>query len=87
MLQEACIEGIYDSPRTLALPPAAIAAYRAADIDVSDRHFKLFVRFRKRAGSPNGQCDYEGPNRFMFSLVAPASPTTLQVNFDPDWVY
>ena len=84
---EVCIEGIYDPPRTLALPPAAITAYRAAEIDVSDRHFKLYVRFRKRADSANGQCDYESPNSFMFSLVEPASPTTLQVTFDPKWVY
>lgn len=87
VLKEACIEGIYDPPRTLALSPAAITAYRAAEIDVSDRHFKLYVRFRKRADSANGQCDYEGPNSFMFSLVEPASPTTLQVSFDPKWVY
>ena len=87
LLKEICIEGIYDPPRTLSLPSAAITAYRAAEIDVSDRHFKLYVRFRKRADSANGQCDYESPNSFMFSLVEPASPTTVQVTFDPKWVY
>lgn len=87
LLTQVCIEGIYDPPRTILLVPGAMAAYRAAEMDVYGRHFKLEVRFRKRADALSGQCDYESPRRFMFSLVEPDGPNTLKVRFDPDWVY
>lgn len=87
LLTQVCIEGIYHPPRTVVLVPRAMQAYRAAEMDVSGRHFKLEVRFRKRANSLSGQCDYESPQRFMFSLVEAGGPDTLKVSFDPDWVY
>lgn len=87
LLNQVCIEGIYDPPRTVVLAPRAMETYRAVEIDVSGRHFKLEVRFRKRAGTLSGQCDYESPRRFMFSLVESGGPDTLKVSFDPDWVY
>lgn len=87
ILQQLCVEGIYDPPRSIALSGPAMRAYIDQELDVSMRHFRLDVRFRKRADAETGQCGYTGPSRFMFSLVAPASPTTLAVTFDPAWTY
>lgn len=87
IVNQLCIEGIYDPPRSVDLPAAAVEAYRRAEIDVEVRHFRLEVRFRKRAGADIGQCGYTGPTRFMYSLVEPAGPTTLTVTFDPAWTY
>ncbi|MEQ8587557.1 MAG: hypothetical protein RLO01_19385 [Thalassobaculaceae bacterium] len=87
IVNQLCIEGIYDPPRSIDLPAAAVEAYRHAEIDVEVRHFRLEVRFRKRAGADIGQCGYTGPTRFMYSLVKPTSPTNIAVTFDPDWTY
>lgn len=87
IVNQLCVEGIYDPPRSVDLPEAAVAAYRNAEMDIEVRHFRLEVRFRKRAGADIGQCGYTGPTRFMYSLVEPAGPTTLTVTFDPAWTY
>lgn len=87
VINELCIEGIYDPPRSINLPTAAVDAYRRAEMDAFQTHFRLDVRFRKRAGADTGQCGYTGPTRFMYSLVAPTSDTNLGVTFDPDWTY
>ncbi|MCR9072358.1 MAG: hypothetical protein NXI18_11615 [Alphaproteobacteria bacterium] len=87
IVTQLCIEGIYDPPRSIDLPAAAVQAYRQAEMDIRVKHFRLEVRFRKRAGAETGQCGYTGPNRFMYSLVEPAGPTRLAVTFDPAWTY
>ena len=87
IVEELCIEGIYHPPRSVSLSAAVVAAYRDQEFDVTQQHFRLAVRFRKRAGASVGQCGYTGPNRFMFSLVEPNTPTGLAVTFDPDWTY
>jgi hypothetical protein len=87
IVNELCIEGIYSPPRSIDLPAEAVDAYRRAEIDILVRHFRLEVQFRKRAGADIGQCGYTGPTKFMYSLVQPASPTTITVTFDPNWTY
>jgi len=87
VVHQICIEGIYDPPRSVALDTAAMAAYRAAEMDVTERHYKLEVRFRKRADASTGQCGYQSAERFMFSIVEQTAPSVLKVSFDPDWVY
>lgn len=86
-MNQLCIEGIYDPPRSVDLPAPAVEAYRREEIDVFIRHFRLDVRFRKRADAEIGQCDYTGPTRFMYSLVQPTSATNIAVTFDPAWTY
>lgn len=87
IINELCVEGIYDPPRSVDLPAAAVDAYKALEIDAFVKHFRLDVRFRKRAGAAIGQCGYTGPTRFMYSLVEPTSATNLAVTFDPTWTY
>lgn len=87
LLKEACIAGMHHPPRTVSLSDEGMAAYRAAGIDATTRYYKLEVRLRKRAGSTTGQCGYQSPTRFMFSLIELTEPTVLTVIFDPDWVY
>jgi|GEM_PF-5311442 len=87
IVEELCVEGIYDPPRSVDLPTAAVEAYTREEIDVSVKHFRLDVRFRKRAGATIGQCGYTGPTKFMFSLVEPTSATNIAVTFDPSWTY
>lgn len=87
MIEQLCIQGIYDPPRSVRLSAEAVAAYRAQAMDVATAHFRLDVSFRKRAGAAVGQCGYQGPTTFMFSLVEPVSDTEIEVRFDPDWVY
>ncbi len=87
IIEELCIEGIYHLPRSVSLSKEAVAAYHDQEFDVTLQHFRLEVRFRKRAGAAVGQCGYTGPNRFMFSLVEPNPPSGLAVVFDPDWTY
>ena len=86
-MQALCIEGIYDPPRSVRLEEAAVLAYTDREFDVTEQHFRLEVRFRKRAGAVVGQCGYTGPTTFMFSLVEPISETEIGVRFDPDWTY
>lgn len=87
IVNQLCVEGIYDPPRSIDLPAAAVDAYRHEEIDILVRHFRLEVRFRKRAGADIGQCGYTGPTKFMYSLVEPTSPTNIAVTFDPNWTY
>ncbi|WPZ34310.1 hypothetical protein T8K17_24145 [Thalassobaculum sp. OXR-137] len=87
IVNELCIEGIYSPPRSIDLPQEVVEAYRDAEIDIAVRHFRLDVRFRKRAGAEIGQCGYTGPTKFMYSLVQPASATNITVTFDPNWTY
>lgn len=87
IVNELCVEGIYDPPRSVDLPKVAVEAYRQKEIDILVQHFRLEVRFRKRAGADIGQCGYTGPTKFMYSLVEPTSPTNIAVTFDPNWTY
>jgi len=87
VIHQLCIEGIYDPPRSVRLPAGAVAAYRAQAMDAAAAHYRLDVTFRKRAGAVVGQCSYQGPNRFMFSLIEPVSDTEIGVRFDAGWVY
>lgn len=87
IIEQLCIKGIYDPPRSVRLSADAVTAYRALDLDAVAVHYRLDVTLRKRAGAAVGQCSYQGPNRFMFSLVEPVSDTEIEVRFDPDWVY
>lgn len=87
IVNELCVQGIYDPPRSIDLPADAVEAYRREELDVFIKHFRLDIRFRKRAGAAIGQCGYTGPTKFMYSLVEPTSPTNIAVTFDPSWTY